>query len=166
MQNIKTNLISTPTIAVPDNFSALHLAHISWNLYSENAPTHFANEFTVHDGGDFAMYNIGDSKDISEHFYDSAFAIADSVRKDIDYSIQDAFYMLDDFWGDTVVREDVSSQLQYAIEEFVNSTDYDKYTQYILKDYAYLVEESAEHLPQQIAQLEKQLAQLRTKQSA
>ena len=117
MQNIKTNLISTPTIAVPDNFSALHLAHISWNLFSVNAPTHFTDEFTVHDGGDFAMYNISDSKDKSEHFYDSAFAIGNSVRDNVDYSIQEAFDLLDNFWGDTCVCEDVSSQLVYAIQD-------------------------------------------------
>ena len=166
MQNINTTLKSTPTIAVPDNFSALHLAHISWNLYSSNAPTHYTDEFTVHDGGDFAMYNISDSKDISEHFYDSAFAIADKVRDNVDYSIQDAFDMLDNFWGDTCVCEDVSSQLSYAIQQFVDSADYDKHTQLILEDYAYLVEEYETATASQIAQLEKQLAQLRAKQTA
>ena len=42
-QTIKTNLISTPTITVPASFTALHLAHISWNLYSSNAPTYYSN---------------------------------------------------------------------------------------------------------------------------
>ena len=166
MQNIKTNLISTPTISVPATFTALHLAHISWNLYSTNAPTHFANEFSISEGSDFAHYNISDSMDIAQHFYDCAFAIADCVRDNVDYSIQDAYDLLDDFYGDTVVCESVSSQLQYAVEEFVHSADYAKHTDYIAQDYSALVEDTASVLPQQIAQLEQQLATLKAKQSA
>ena len=165
-QKIKTNLISTPEISVPANFTALHLAHISWNLYSSYAPTHYADEFTIHDGGDFAMYNISDKKDVSEHFYDSAFAIGNYVQENVDYSVQDAFDMLDNFWGDTCVREEVSSTLEYTIREFVNSEDYVKHTELILEDYAYLVEESASATASQIANLEKQLADLKAKQLA
>ena len=51
---IKTNLYSTPTISVPANFTALHLAHISWNLYSVNAPTHWQDEFSIDESSDFA----------------------------------------------------------------------------------------------------------------
>ena len=163
---IKTNLLSTPTISVPANFTALHLAHISWNLYSVNAPTHWANEFSIDESSDFAHYNISDSMEIAQHFYDCAFSIGSSVEENVDYSIQDAYYCLDDFYGDTVVREDVSSQIVYAIQDFVDSKDYNKYTQYIAQDYATLVEESASALPTQIAQLEKQLAQLKAKQTA
>ena len=163
---IKTNLLSTPTLSVPANFTALHLAHISWNLYSVNAPTHWQDEFSICESSDFAHYNIEDSMEIAQHFYNCAFAIADYVRDNTDYSIQDAYYMLDNFYGDTVVREDVSSQILYAIQDFVDSKDYNKHTQYIAQDYATLVEESASVLPTQIAQLEKQLAQLKAKQTA
>ena len=165
-QTIKTNLRSTPTLSVPANFTALHLAHISWNLYSVNAPTQWENEFSIDDSSDFAHYNINDSMEIAQHFYDCAFSIGSSVEENVDYSIQNAFDCIDDFYGDTCVREDVSSQLVYAVQDFVDSKDYNKYTQYILQDYATLVEESASALPTQIAQLEKQLAQLKAKQTA
>lgn len=165
-QTIKTNLRSTPTLSVPANFTALHLAHISWNLYSVNAPTQWENEFSIDDSSDFAHYNINDSMEIAQHFYDCAFSIGSSVEENVDYSIQNAFDCIDDFYGDTCVREDVSSQLVYAVQDFVDSKDYNKYTQYILQDYATVIEESASALPTQIAQLEKQLAQLKAKQSA
>jgi len=160
-QTIHTNLRSTPTITVPANFTALHLAHISWNLYSTYAPTHYENEFTCVEGGDFSMYGIDDSKDISEHFYDCAFYIGNLVRDNVDYSVQDAFEMLDEISADTSVREEVSSTLAHTIQQFVSSEDYDKYTQYIQNDYAVLVEENTSALPQQIAVLEKQLASLK-----
>jgi hypothetical protein len=160
-QTIHTNLRSTPTITVPANFTALHLAHISWNLYSSYAPTHYENEFTCVEGGDFSMYGIDDSKDISEHFYDCAFYIGNLVRDNVDYSVQDAFEMLDEISADTSVREEVSSTLAHTIQQFVSSEDYDKYTQYIQNDYAVLVEENTSALPQQIAVLEKQLASLK-----
>ena len=160
-QTINTNLRSTPTITVPANFTALHLAHISWNLYSSYAPTHYENEFTCVEGGDFSMYGIDDSKDISEHFYDCAFYIGNLVRDNVDYSVQDAFEMLDEISADTSVREEVSSTLAHTIQQFVSSEDYDKYTQYIQNDYAVLVEENTSALPQQIAVLEKQLASLK-----
>ena len=165
-QTIKTNLRSTPTLSVPANFTALHLAHISWNLYSVNAPTQWENEFSIDDSSDFAHYNINDSMEIAQHFYDCAFSIGSSVEENVDYSIQNAFDCIDDFYGDTCVREDVSSQLVYAVQDFVDSKDYNKYTQYILQDYATVIEESASALPTQIAQLEKQLAQLKAKQTA
>lgn len=163
---IKTNLFSTPTLSVPANFTALHLAHISWNLYSVNAPTHFADEFSIDESSDFAHYNIEDSMEIAQHFYDCAFAIGNSVQEDVDYSVQDAFDCIDDFYGDTCVREDVSSQLVYAIQDFVDSDKYDKHTHDIVLDYTAVVEDSATATASQIAQLEKQLAQLKAKQSA
>ena len=164
-QTINTNLRSTPTITVPANFTALHLAHISWNLFGNNTP-YYTNEFSIDESSDFAHYNIQDSMDIAQHFYDCAFSIGSSVEENVDYSIQDAFDCLDSFYGDTCVRENVSSQIVYAVQEFVDSADYNKYTQYILQDYATVIEESASVLPHQIAQLEKQLAQLKAKQSA
>jgi uncharacterized membrane protein YheB (UPF0754 family) len=69
--------------------------------------------------------------------------------------------MLDEISADTSVREEVSSTLAHTIQQFVSSEDYDKYTQYIQQDYAYLVEENTSALPQQIAVLEKQLASLK-----
>ena len=166
MQTIKTNLISTPTVSVPNSFTALHLAHISWNLFSANSPTHYSNEFSIDDSSDFAHYNIQDSMDIAQHFYDCAFAIGSNVQDNVDYSIQDAFNMLDDFYGDTCVREDVSTQIQNAIQNFVEGSDYAVHTDYIAQDYGALVEDTQQALPTQIAQLEKQLAQLKAKQSA
>tara|TARA_E500000178_G_C16824926_1_gene663295 strand:+ start:373 stop:873 length:501 start_codon:yes stop_codon:yes gene_type:complete len=166
MQTIKTNLISTPTVSVPNSFTALHLAHISWNLFSANSPTHYSNEFSIDDSSDFAHYNIQDSMDIAQHFYDCAFAIGSNVESNVDYSIQDAFNMLDDFYGDTSVREDVSTQIEDAIQQLVTDSNYAKYTDYIAQDYTALVEDTQQALPTQIAQLEKQLAQLKAKQSA
>ncbi|MDA8915604.1 hypothetical protein N9I01_00095 [bacterium] len=165
-QTINTNLISTPTISVPASFTALHLAHIAWNLFSANSPTHFTDEFSIHEASDFAHYNIQDSMDIAQHFYDCAFGIGSSVESNVDYSVQDAFNMLDDFYGDTCVREDVSSQIESAIQELVNSVDYAKHTGYIAQDYSALVEDTQQALPSQIAALETQLATLRAKQTA
>jgi len=165
-QTISTNLFSTPTITVPATFTALHIAHISWNLFSYNSPTHYANEFSIDESSDFAHYNIFDSMDIAQHFFDCAFAIGSSVESNVDYSVQDAFNMCDEISADTVVREDVSTQLVDAIQQFVDSEDYAKHTDYIAQDYKLLVEESASVLPTQIAQLEKQLAQLKAKQTA
>ena len=168
-QTISTNLISTPTISVPASFTALHLAHIAWNLFSANSPTHYENEFSIDDSSDFAHYNIQDSMDIAQHFYDAAFAIGSNVQDNVDYSVQDAFNMLDDFYGDTCVREDVSTQIERAIADFVNSTtgyDYPKHTDYIAQDYSALVEDMGQALPSQIAALETQLATLKAKQSA
>ena len=163
-QIIHTNLISTPTITVPANFTALHLAHVAWDLYSTTAPTQFAGEFTISDGGDFAMYGIEDSKQISDHFYDSAFAIADQVQRNANYSIQEAFDLLDDLYADTCVRESVSSMLASAITDLVNSADYDKHSSYIAEDYVYLTEEQSASVNAQIQNLEKQLAQLKATQ--
>ena len=165
-QTIKTNLLSTPTISVPASFTALHIAHIAWNLYSVNAPTTYSNEFSIDESSDFAHYNINDSMEIAQHFYDCAFAIGSNVQQNVDYSIQDAFNMCDEFYADTVVRENVSTQIVDAIQDFVDSNDYAKYTDYIVQDYSALVEATAQQLPSQIAQLEEQLAQLKAKQSA
>ena len=165
-QKIQTNLISTPEISVPANFTALHLAHVAWDLYSTTAPTQYVGEFTINDGGDFAMYGIEDSKQISDHFYECAFYIAELVKSNVNYSIQNAFDLLDDLSADTCVRESVSSMLVQAISDLVNSAEYDKHTDYIVEDYAYLHEDINTQLPKQIAQLEKQLAQLKATQQS
>ena len=170
MQNkkikIQTALKSTPSITVPASFTALHLAHISWNLYSSYAPTHYANEFTIHDGGDFAMYNIEDSKCVSEHYYDCAFYIGELVQENTDYSVQEAFDLLDDVSADTCVREEASSTLVHTIQQFVKHTDYNKYTQLIAEDYAHLLEDSVCATADKIAQLEKHWLKLTAKQNA
>lgn len=163
-QTIKTNLISTPEISVPANFTALHLAHVAWDLYSSVAPTDFSGEFTINDGGDFAMYNIEDSKQQSDHFYECAFAIGRSVEEDVNYSIQDAFDLIDDFYGDTCVRENVSHLLVEAIEQLVKDSNFAEYSNYIAEDYAYLNEEQTASVNTQIQNLETQLAQLKATQ--
>ena len=162
-QTINTSLISTPTISVSKNFTALHLASIAWDLYSSTAPTHFAGEFTIVDGGDFSMYGIEDSMDMAQHYYDCAYGIGNSVVDNVNYSVQDAYNMLDDFYGDTSVREDVSSTVYDAVANYVHT---EKEDGYIADDYSVLVEDSASALPSQIAALEKQLAALKAKQPA
>ena len=166
-KTINTSLISTPTVSVPNNFTPLHLAHISWNLYSANAPVHYVNEFSISEGSDFAHYNIFDSMDIAQHYFDCAFAIAESVRSNTDYSVQDAYSTLEEICADTVVRESVAHMTADAVESFVaNTSDYNTQSEYILQDFAYLVEDSASATASQIAQLEKQLATLKAKQTA
>ncbi len=165
-QTINTSLRSTPTLCVPANFTALHLAHISWNLYCESAPTYYANEFSICDSSDFAHYNIQDSVDKAQHFFDCAFAIGSAVVDNPDYSVQEAYDMLDEFYGDTVVREDVSSSVANAVTQFVQSADYSKYTDYIAADYAALQQDAAAAVCSHIAKLEKQLATLKAQVSA
>ena len=163
-QKIQTNLISTPEISVPANFTALHLAHVSWDLYSNTAPTQFVGEFTINDGGDFAMYGIEDSKQISDHFYECAFYIAEQVQRNANYSIQNAFDLLDDLSADTCVRENTSSMLVNAINDLVTDSKYDQYSKYIAEDYVYLNEEQTASVNAQIQNLETQLAQLKATQ--
>ena len=156
--NIITSLISTPTVSVSNQFTALHLAAIAWDLYCESAPTHFAGEFSVSESSDFAHYNIGDAKDISNHFYECAFAIASRVESNPEYSVQDAYYMLDDISADTVVREDVSAMLYQAVNSYTHCSDEDSN---ISEDYAEIVEANSVHLPTAIAQAEAKLAELK-----
>ena len=162
-QTINTSLISTPTISVSKNFTALHLASIAWDLYSSTAPTHFAGEFTIVDGGDFSMYGIEDSMDMAQHYYDCAYGIGNSVVDNVNYSVQDAYNMLDDFYGDTSVREDVSSTVYDAVANYKHT---EKEDGYIADDYSVLVQDSASALPSQIAALEKQLAALKAQATA
>ena len=169
MQNnktIKTSLLSTPAISVPNNFTALHMATIAYNLYCHTAPTHYTNEFSIHEGSDFVAYSIEDSKDISEHFYDCAFAIGNSVQQDVNYSVQDAYNLCDDFYGDTCVREEASSMLLEEVKSYIASDSYAKQTDFVVEDYAWVCEDLNTQLPTQIANLEKQLAQLKATQDS
>ena len=137
-QTISTNLLSTPTISVPASFTALHLAHIAWNLYCETAPSFYTDEFSISEASDFAHYNIHDRIDKAQHFYDAAFTIGHNVEENINYSVQDAYDIIDEFSGDTIVREDVSFALAEAVEQFVAHKNYAMHTDYITEDYAML----------------------------
>lgn len=162
-QTINTMLKSTPTISVNSNFTALHLASIAWDLYCETAPTHFAGEFTICEGGDFSMYNIGDSMDMAQHYYDCAFSIGNSVVNNVQYSVQDAYAELEEVYADTSVREEVSETVHNAVSSYVHNEDEE---QSIAWDYKHLTEEQGLALPQQIANLEKQLATLKAQVTA
>ena len=162
-QTINTQLISTPTFTVSNKLTALHLASMAWDLYCEAAPTNFAGEFTICEGGDFSMYNIGDCMDMSQHYYDCAFGIGNNVRDDITYSVQDAYNMLEDIGADTVVREEVSSTVYNTVSSYSEDAVEDGY---IADDYAHLCEETSQGLPQRIAQLETQLAKLKATAAA
>ncbi len=163
-QTINTTLISTPSFAVSNKLTALHLASIAWDLYCETAPTHFAGEFTICEDSDFAHYNIQDQMDMSQHYYECAYAIGNSVVDNPEYSVQEAYSMLDDdFYGDTVVREEVSETVYNAVAKYVHTPDEDESVAW---DYKHLIQEQGNALPQQIAALETQLAALKSKASA
>ena len=156
---IETNLLSEPTVTLPSDYTALHIAYIAWDLYSMKAPTHFSGEFQVSEGGDFEAYNVHDAKDISDHYYETAFSIANSVRDDLDYSVQDAFNSLADFSGDTIVRDEVYETAVCAVQEQIaDSTKYSEVSEYIAQDYTYLAEDLNMRLPSIIANLNKKIA--------
>ena len=157
-QTINTSLLSTPTVSVAHNFTALHMASIAWDLYSSTAPTHFAGEFSIHEGSDFAHYSIHDSMDMAQHYFDCAFSIARNVEDNPAYSVQDAYNMLDEICADTVVREEVSSTLYEAVANYKHESNNDSN---IAEDYAYLTEDLAQLRAQRIQELESQLAQLK-----
>jgi len=136
-KTINTSLIGV-TVQVPQNFTALHLAHVAWNLYCETAPSFYTDEFSINEASDFAHYNIHDRIDKAQHFYDAAFTIGHNVEENIDYSVQDAYDIIDEFSGDTIVREDVSFALAEAVEQFVAHKNYAMHTDYIAEDYAML----------------------------
>jgi len=134
-QTIDTSLIDV-TVSVPKDFTALHLAHIAWNLYCDTAPSHYRDEFSINKASDFAHYNIHDRIDKAQHYYDSAYTIANAVKENIDYSVQDAYDYIDSsFRGDTIVREDLSFELVDAVEQFVAHKDYAEHTDWIAEDY-------------------------------
>ena len=161
-QTINTPLISTPSFSVSSKLTALHIASIAWDLYCEEVPN-YPGEFSIHESSYFANYNIQDKVDMSQHYFECAFAIGNSVADNVDYSVQEAYDMLDDFYGDTVVREEVSETVMFAVKNYAHTEDEDSS---IAIDYTALVEDTAQALPTQIAQLEKQLAALKSKASA
>ena len=161
-QTINTPLISTPSFSVSSKLTALHIASIAWDLYCEEVPN-YPGEFSIHESSDFSAYNIQDKVDMSQHYFECAFAIGNSVADNVDYSVQEAYDLLDDFYGDTVVREEVSETVMFAVKNYAHTEDEDSS---IAIDYADLVEDTAQALPTQIAQLEKQLAALKSKASA
>lgn len=139
-QTINTSLIDV-TLSVPANFTALHLAHIAWNLYCDTAPSHYKDEFSISEASDFAHYNIHDRIDKAQHFYDSAYTIANAVEENVNYSVQDAYDYIDDqFSADTIVREDLSFELANAVEQFIAHKDYATHTDWIAEDYLILRE--------------------------
>ena len=160
-KTINTSLIDV-TVQVPQNFTALHLAHIAWNLYCETAPVYFRDEFSINEASDFAHYNIHDRIDKAQHFYDAAFTIGHNVEENIDYSVQDAYDIIDEFSGDTIVREDVSFALADAVKQFVSHKDYAMHTDYITEDYLMLRESVP---PSQKISLEEYL-QLRERENS
>jgi hypothetical protein len=165
-KTINTSLIGV-TLTVPANFTALHLAHISWNLYCDTAPAYYENEFSISEASDFAHYNIHDQIDKAQHFYECAFAIGSNVEENINYTVQEAYDCIDSFYGDTVVREDVSFALVDSVKQFItHKKDYATHTDFITEDYAILREEVAQALPSQIAKLEEQLTNLKSQQTA
>ena len=156
-QTINTSLLSTPTLTVAHNFTALHMASIAWDLYCGTVPT-WSGEFSIHEGSDFAHYSIHDSMDMAQHYFDCAFSIARNVEDNPAYSVQDAYTMLDEICADTVVREEVSSTLCEAVANYKHESDNDSN---IAEDYAYLTEDLAQLKAQRIQELESQLAQLK-----
>jgi hypothetical protein len=138
-QTINTSLIGV-TLTVPASFTALHLAHIAWNLYCETAPSHYRDQFSISEASDFAHYNIHDRIDKAQHFYDRAYTIANAVEENINYSVQEAYDVIDDFSGDTIVREDVSFALADAVDQFVAHKNYATHTDWIAEDYLMLRE--------------------------
>jgi len=162
-QTINTLLISTPTITVSNKFTALHLAAIAFDLYCDTAPTHHRGEFTIVEGGDFSMYNISDSMDMAQHYYDCAYSIGNAVLDNVEYSVQDAYNMLEDISADTIVREEVSETVYNTVNTYTHSEDADSN---IAWDYSHINEEQGNTIPQQIVALEQQLATLRSRVTA
>jgi len=149
---LSTNSTCTTELVLPADFSALHIAHLCWDLYSSTAPTCFSGEFTISDNSDFAMYNIEDKMDMSQHYYDAAFSIAASVKANLKYSVQDAYEDATDISADTTVREDVLDSMICAIKELIaNESEWIKHTKYILADYQELDEIVYEKLNKQLA---------------
>ena len=88
---IETSAYSQPELVVPNSFTALHIASICAELYSGTAPTDLMGEYTCHEGGDFGAYNVQDSYDMAEHYFYTAHSIGESVIKNKQYSVQEAY---------------------------------------------------------------------------
>ena len=158
---IATQAISDPEIVVPNDFTALHIASICWELYSDSAPTHFRNEFTICEDGDFAMYNVHEYNEIAQHYFDTAFAIGESVKSNPNLPVQEAYDAAIDFLGDTCVRESVMSDVLYEIDRMFKSDEYKSISEFVQEDYAMLNKHEEEAKENEIARLEQQLADLK-----
>ena len=159
-QQIETSAYSEPTLTLPADFTALHIAHICANLYSGISPTDLMPDFTICENGDFAMYNVHDKFDMAEHYFYTAHAIGESVKSNPNLPVQEAYDAAIEISADTVVREEVLSDVLIAIEDYIKSdnliTD-----EYIQEDYQMLRDQEAEDKVDEIAKLEKQLAELK-----
>mgnify|MGYP001193422562 FL=1 len=159
-QQIETSAYSEPTLTLPADFTALHIAHICANLYSGISPTDLMPDFTICENGDFAMYNVHDKFDMAEHYFYTAHAIGESVKSNPNLPVQEAYDAAIEISADTVVREEVLSDVLIAIEDYIKSdnliTD-----EYIQEDYQMLRDQEAEDKVDEIAKLEKQLADLK-----
>ena len=159
-QQIETHACSEPMLTLPADFTALHIAHICANLYSGTCPSDLMPDFTICENGDFAMYNVHDKFDMAEHYFYTAFAIGESVKSNPNLPVQEAYDAAIEISADTVVREEVLSDVLYAIRDYIDSdnliTD-----EYIQEDYQMLRDQEAEDKVDEIAKLEKQLADLK-----
>lgn len=159
-QQIETSAYSEPTLTLPADFTALHIAHICANLYSGISPTDLMPDFTICENGDFAMYNVHDKFDMAEHYFYTAHAIGESVKSNPNLPVQEAYDAAIEISADTVVREEVLDDVLCAIENYIKSdnliTD-----EYIQEDYQILRDQEAEDKVDEIAKLEKQLADLK-----
>jgi len=159
-QQIETSAYSEPTLTLPADFTALHIAHICANLYSGISPTDLMPDFTICENGDFAMYNVHDKFDMAEHYFYTAHAIGESVKSNPNLPVQEAYDAAIEISADTVVREEVLDDVLCAIENYIKSdnliTD-----EYIQEDYQMLRDQEAEDKVDEIAKLEKQLADLK-----
>ena len=157
---IQTSAYSEPELVLPNNFTALHIAHICANLYSGTAPTDLMPDFTICENGDFAMYNVHDKFDMAEHYFYTAFSIGESVKSNPNLPVQEAYDAAIEISADTVVREEVLSDVLIAIREYIDSdnliTD-----EYIQEDYLILSEEAGLGAAKRIAKLEAELADLK-----
>tara|TARA_B100000902_G_scaffold312159_1_gene302218 strand:+ start:579 stop:944 length:366 start_codon:yes stop_codon:yes gene_type:complete len=117
-------------------------------------------DFTICENGDFAMYNVHDKFDMAEHYFYTAHAIGESVKSNPNLPVQEAYDAAIEISADTVVREEVLSDVLIAIEDYIKSdnliTD-----EYIQEDYQMLRDQEAEDKVDEIAKLEKQLADLK-----
>ena len=155
-QQIETSAYHEPTLTIPADFTALHIASICAELYSCTAPTGLMDEFTICEEGDFAMYNVHDQFDMAEHYFYTAFSIGESVKRNPQYSVQEAYDAAIEISADTVVREDVLSDVLLAIENYKGKND-----ENIQEDYAMLSEHAAERKAWKIAELEGELARFK-----
>ena len=153
---IATSSIDKPELVVPNSFTALHVASICAELYSGTAPTWQMSEFTTCFGGDFGAYDVDDQMDMAQHYFDTAFAIGESVKENLAYSVQEAYDAAIDICADTVIRENVMSDVFSAIKKYSG-----KYDDFIQEDYLILNEEAGLGCAKRIAKLEAELAELK-----